>query len=260
MIPKIIHYCWFGGNPIPDDVKICIESWKKYCPDYEIKEWNERNFDVNCCDYVKEAYQAKKWAFVSDYARFEILNKNGGLYFDTDVEIIKDISHIIDNGNFMACENEKMTIATGLGFGLEPNNAIAQEIINDYKKSQFFKANGSYDLMTVCERVTNILKKYGLTKSKYVQKICDIRIYPKDYFCPLNYTTGALEITENTVCIHHFHGSWFSDEEREAERLKRKFTKIFNHRISIYAAQFIVWCKYRGVVNTIKMLISQKGK
>lgn len=95
MIPKVVHYCWFGGNQLPDDAKKCIESWRKFFPEYEIKEWNERNFDVNCCDYVKEAYAAQKWAFVSDYARFWILYHEGGLYFDTDVEVIKDMSDII---------------------------------------------------------------------------------------------------------------------------------------------------------------------
>ena len=102
MTPKIIHYCWFGGNPLPDDAKKCIGSWKKFFPEYEIKEWNERNFDVNCCDYVKEAYAAKKWAFVSDYARFWILYHEGGLYFDTDVEVIKDMSDIIAKGALWA--------------------------------------------------------------------------------------------------------------------------------------------------------------
>ena len=104
MIPKIIHYCWFGGNPLPELAVKCIESWKKYCPDYEIKRWDESNFDLNCCDYVKEAYRAKKWAFVSDYARFKVLYDEGGLYFDTDVELIKPIDDIIERGPFMGAE------------------------------------------------------------------------------------------------------------------------------------------------------------
>ena len=104
MIPKIIHYCWFGGNPLPELAIKCIESWKKYLPDYEIKEWNESNFDINCCAYVREAYEAKKWAFVSDYARFWILYQHGGLYFDTDVELIKSIDDLIVKGAFMGCE------------------------------------------------------------------------------------------------------------------------------------------------------------
>lgn len=109
MIPKIIHYCWFGGNPLPEDAKKCIASWKKYLPDYEIKEWNESNFDVNCCPYVKEAYEAKKYAFVSDYARFHVLYREGGLYFDTDVEVIKNMDYIIAAGNFMGFEKSLAT-------------------------------------------------------------------------------------------------------------------------------------------------------
>ena len=109
MIPKIIHYCWFGGNPLPKDAQECLSSWKKYLPDYEIKVWNESNFDVNCCPYVKGAYEQRKFAFVSDYARFWVLYKEGGLYFDTDVEVIRNVDHIIAAGNFMGIEKSLAT-------------------------------------------------------------------------------------------------------------------------------------------------------
>ena len=119
MIPKIIHYCWFGGNPLPEDAKKYIESWRKYCPGYEIKEWNESNFDINCCDYVREAYEAKKWAFVSDYARFYILYQYGGLYFDTDVEMIRPLFSILQKGSFMGMEvNSPACVAPGLSLHL----------------------------------------------------------------------------------------------------------------------------------------------
>ena len=125
MIPKKIHYCWFGGNPLPNDAKLCIESWKKYCPDYEIIEWNESNFDFKECQYAKEAYEAKKWAFVSDYARFKILYDNGGLYFDVDVEIVQALDNIINNGPFMGIENDKTkAVNPGLGLGDESGNKI----------------------------------------------------------------------------------------------------------------------------------------
>ena len=126
MIPKVVHYCWFGGNQLPDDAKKCIESWRKFFPEYEIKEWNECNFDVNCCDYVKEAYAAKKWAFVSDYARFWILYHEGGLYFDTDVEVIKDMSDIIAKGAFMGCETDNKCAPGGGGGVQTPASAWVQ--------------------------------------------------------------------------------------------------------------------------------------
>ena len=130
-IPKIIHYCWFGGNPLPDAAKKCIETWKKYCPDYEIVEWNESNFDVNCCDYVKEAYEAKKWAFVSDVARLLIVYKLGGVYLDTDVEILENspFEKYLDYENIMAFENAR-SIATGLVFGGEKGCKLSQACCN----------------------------------------------------------------------------------------------------------------------------------
>ena len=145
MIPKVVHYCWFGGNQLPDDAKKCIESWRKFFPEYEIKEWNECNFDVNCCDYVKEAYAAKKWAFVSDYARFWILYHEGGLYFDTDVEVIKDMSDIIAKGAFMGCETDNkcapglgLGANPGLGLGANPGLGLYKEILDYYEKIHFF--------------------------------------------------------------------------------------------------------------------------
>ena len=140
MIPKIIHYCWFGGNPLSELAQKCISSWKKYFPEYEIKEWNESNFNLQCCDYVKEAYEAKKWAFVSDYARFWILYHEGGLYFDTDVEVIKPIDDIINNGAFMGCErtgNYGLGVNPGLGIGADPGISLYKEILDDYEKSHF---------------------------------------------------------------------------------------------------------------------------
>ena len=139
MIPKIIHYCWFGGKPLPKLAKKCIASWKKFCPDYEIKEWNESNFDLNSCTYVKEAYDSKKYAFVSDYARFWILHRYGGVYFDTDVELLKSIDDILADGAFMGVENfvaeqnkAKISINPGLGIAAEPGMLIYQEILDFY--------------------------------------------------------------------------------------------------------------------------------
>lgn len=205
MIPKVIHYCWFGGNPLPDLAKKCIASWKKYFPDYEIKEWNESNFDLNCCDYVREAYEQKKWAFVSDYARFWILYHYGGLYFDTDVEVIKDMSNIVAQGAFMGCETPDKC-APGLGLGATPGLSLYKEILNLYKQTHFKREDDK--LPTVVDYMTLILINHGWKGKNNITQVDNIFIYPPEYFCPYNYTTGEWNITENTVSIHHYAATW----------------------------------------------------
>lgn len=232
-IPKVIHYCWFGGAELPELAIKCIQSWKEHFPEYEIKEWNESNFDVNCCDYVKEAYIEKKWAFVSDYARFYILYNYGGLYFDTDVEIIKNMDYIIKNGPFMGCEynysygsKNEIFINPGLGLGVNPGLIIYKEVLDFYKTIHFKNANGTLNEHTVVEYTTNIFKQYNFdTTAHIVQKIEGVYIYPPEYFCPLNYETKELSITDNTVSIHHYTASWHSKLEKiiiSIERSKNK--------------------------------------
>ena len=153
-IPKTIHYCWFGRNPLPSLAIKCIASWKKYLPDYEIKEWNEDNFDVNVVPYTREAYAAKKYAFVSDYARFKILYEEGGLYFDTDVEVIKPFDDIIARGAFMGCERDAgdrggACVNPGLGLGANPNFGLYKEILDLYATLHFSYPEGSLNLKTV---------------------------------------------------------------------------------------------------------------
>lgn len=213
-IPKIIHYCWFGRNPLPETAIKCINSWRKFFPDYEIKEWNEDNFDVNIIPYTAEAYSVKKYAFVSDYARFWILYKYGGIYFDTDVEVIKSMDDIIERGPFMGIEvdgkdGDFPLIAPGLGLGIESGNPIFEAIINHYKTLHFLKDDGSYNQITVVRHVTSVLENYGLRATNELQEVGGIWIYPKDYFNPLEDLTGKLLITENTRSIHWYMRSWY---------------------------------------------------
>ncbi|EGC77193.1 glycosyltransferase family 32 protein [Treponema denticola] len=207
MIPKVIHYCWFGGNPLPETALRCIESWKKYCPGYEIKEWNEKNYDVNKITYMSEAYRSKKYAFVSDYVRFDILYKYGGIYFDTDVEVIKPIDKIIEKGAFFGMETVG-TVNPGLGIAAFAGDPLYAEILESYEKSSFFKPNGKHDLTTIVERVTGILCKHGFLKENKIQLVKNINIYPIDYFNPKDPRTGIISITSNTYTIHHFDASW----------------------------------------------------
>lgn len=222
MIPKIIHYCWFGRNPLPPLAIKCIESWKKYLPDYEIKEWNEDNFDVNIIPYTQEAYKAKKYAFVSDYARFWILYKYGGLYFDTDVEVIKPMDDIITKGPFMGCEKEikdvkgatALAVAPGLGLGVNPGLGLYKEMLDLYDILHFVNSDGSCNFKTVVEYTTEILCKHGLINSNEIQLCAGIWIYPKEYFCPMDYDSGKIRLTSNTKTIHHFSASWLSKKEK----------------------------------------------
>lgn len=259
-IPKKIHYCWFGGNPFPELARNCVASWKKFCPDYEIIEWNESNFDINCCDYVREAYKAKKWAFVSDYARFKILFEHGGLYFDTDVEVIKSLDDIISKGGFMGREEETAeSVAPGLGLGVPPGLGLYKELLESYHSRHFVNENGSYNLKTIVDYTTEILLKHGLTNSNEIQLVAGIYVYPKEYFCPMDYVSGELTITEHTYSIHHYSASWHSQKEKYAFLLQRKFSRRLPKRISAIAGTFIATVKYDGIVASLKWVMSRKS-
>ena len=209
MIPKIIHYCWFGRNPLPKSAIRCIDSWRKYLPGYEIKEWNEDNFDVNIIPYTQEAYQAKKYAFVSDYARFWILYHYGGLYFDTDVEVIKPMDSIIEKGSFMGVEaGAAGAVAPGLGLGATPRLDLYKELLDYYSTLHYCNGAGQWDGETVVGHTTKILCRNGLQMTGELQEVSGIWIYPADYFCPMDHTNGITTISPRTVSIHHYDASW----------------------------------------------------
>ncbi len=259
MIPKKIHYCWFGGNPLPQLALKCIESWKKYCPDYEIIEWNESNFDVNCCDYVKEAYEAKKWAFVSDYARFKILYDFGGIYFDTDVELIKPIDEIVARGNFMGRESEaKLDVAPGVGIGTAENCAVCKKMLELYHTLHFLNKDGTFNETTVVKFTSNVLKKYGLSLKNEIQHVADIYVYPKEYFCPMDYITGKMNITDNTVSIHHYTSSWYDEEQSYALSLKKKYIKFLPRNIAAVCAVAVSKLKYKGPKACIMWILKKR--
>lgn len=216
MIPKVIHYCWFGGNPLPEFAVKCINSWRKFMPDYEIKEWNESNFDVNIIPYTKEAYEAKKYAFVSDYARFWILYHFGGVYFDTDVEVIRPLDEIIERGAFMGCEIDgqdphygDIAVAPGLGLAVEAGHEVYKAILEKYATLRFLNEDGSYNTTyAVVKLTTDILKSFGMENIKGIQQVADIYIYPQRYFNPFDDATGRLNKTADTYTIHWFSKTW----------------------------------------------------
>ena len=218
MIPKVIHYCWFGGNPLPAFAVKCIDSWRTYMPDYEIKEWNESNFDVNIIPYTKEAYEAKKYAYVSDYARFWILHNYGGIYFDTDVEVIRPLDKIIERGAFMGCEIDgqdphygDIAINPGLGLAIEAGHQVSNAILERYANHRFLNEDGSHNTTyAIVKLTTDILKTFGLENISGIQYVAGIYIYPKCYFNPFDDATGRLNKTENTYTIHWFSKTWLN--------------------------------------------------
>ena len=216
MIPKTIHYCWFGRNPKPKLAQKCIKSWKKFCPDYEIIEWNEDNFDIASAPlYVRQAYEAKKWAFVTDYVRLKVVCDHGGLYFDTDVQVIKSFDELLDYSAFFGFEDE-FNINTGLGFGSEKNSNILNEIIRQYLDIPFVLEDGSFDSTPCPKRNTEVFKSYGLHQNGTKQLLNgNIIILPTDYLCPLDYETAKKKISDNTLSIHWFDTSWVSKETKK---------------------------------------------
>lgn len=225
MANKTIHYCWFGKGEKPKLIKVCMKSWSKSCPDYEIIEWNEDNFDINICPYVKQAYDAKKYAFVSDYARFYVLNKFGGVYLDTDVKLIKDITPLTI-GNFLGFENDK-SVNSGLIMACKSDDELCRTMLEEYDKDVFVKDDGSYNLRTVCERVTDWLVERGLQLDGTTQDIAGYTIYAAEYFNPTNMKTGKVTITDNTYSIHKYAASWCNKKERVRGKLYKFIARIF---------------------------------
>lgn len=224
MIPKVIHYCWFGGNSIPELEQKCINSWKKYCPDYEIKEWNERNFDFSCCAYAKEAYDAKKWAFVADYVRLRILVEYGGIYMDTDVEVVKPLDAFLQEKAFLGFEEDEY-VATSI-MACEKDFNLFDTFLKRYDKRRFLKPDGTYDVTTNVVEITHFLLEHGLLLNNKKQTIEGLTLYPKEYFCPKNHETKKIERTDNTYAIHHFAGSWLKPSHWKRCKKKLKEIKI----------------------------------
>lgn len=207
MIPHKIHYCWFGYNKKPKLIEKCIASWKKYLPEWEIIEWNESNYNVNKNTYISEAYQQGKWAFVVDYARFDILNEQGGVFLDTDVELLRPIPEaFLEYEAFTGFETEE-TVNPGLIYASVSGQTILSEIVTTYDQKEFGnKIDGR--LENIVDIVTGVLKEQGLQGNNTFQIIEGVAVFPKEYFCCFNHEIQAFETTEHTVSIHHYYASW----------------------------------------------------
>lgn len=219
MIPKIIHYCWFGRNPLPKLAQKCIKSWQKYCPDYEIIQWNEDNFDISAAPlYVRQAYEAKKWAFVTDYVRLWVVHEHGGIYMDTDVELIKKLDSLLMYDAYFGFEDGKY-IATGLGFGAVKGAQILRELMEDYYEIPF-----SPKKIVACPRVnTKVFVRHGLVQEDYKQILLPhILILPTEYLCPKSVIDGMVRKTRNTISIHHYESSWYTEDEQQQKKASWK--------------------------------------
>lgn len=211
LIPKVIHYCWFGHNPIPDKYKAWMESWHKFCPDYEIKEWNESNYDITKNKYMYQAYEQKKWGFVPDYARLDIIYNHGGIYLDTDVEIVSNFDELLYQKGFAGFESEKF-VALGLGFGAMPKLPIIKEMMDFYEDKQFVNEDGTLNLIASPVLQTDFLLKHGLVQDGEYQVVDDLTIFPEKAFCGKNLQTRLTMLKPYSRSIHHYDASWIDDD------------------------------------------------
>lgn len=216
-IPKIIHYCWFGKKEIPHQYRKWMESWKIYCPDYEIIEWNEKNYDVYKNQYLRQAYELGKWAFVSDYARIDIVHRYGGVYLDTDVELLKNIDELLMNDGFCGFETSEY-VAYGLGFGAKKQNTILGAIKEYYDNTNFELMNGNFNDI-VCPKIqTEVMKKYGLVCNGEYQVLKEMTVYPSRVLCGMSPYSFKIQCDSATYAIHHYAASWVDDVQRNSKQ------------------------------------------
>ncbi|MBR2423267.1 MAG: glycosyl transferase [Oscillospiraceae bacterium] len=260
-IPKTIHYCWLGRNPKPNSVLKCIESWKKYCPDYEIIEWNEDNLDISSHLYSQQAYEAKAWAFATDYFRLWIVYHYGGIYLDTDVQIIKPLDPLLKNRAFMGFE-DKTRINSGLGFGAEAGSQFIYEQMKVYDSLVFRNEDGTLNRRPAPEYLTEVASSFGLTSDTgKPQQILDAVCYPRAYFSPKDYSTGILHITRNTYTIHHYTATWKTEEEQAIRKRDRRIAALryITYLPRSLAENLLGTKRYKRMVASIKSLLP-KGK
>lgn len=225
MIPKIIHYCWFGGKEKPVLAKKCIASWKKFCPDWQIIEWNEENFDISRFAYTQYCYDRGKWAFLSDFVRLVAVESMGGVYLDTDVELVKSLDGLLEYEAFYGFENET-AVATGLGFGAVKGHETVNAMLCQYLDMTPGE-NGDFALIACPALNTRALKKLGLQKNGQRQNVAGAEILPEDWLNPYEYTTGRMNQTENTVSIHWYNQSWVAPKDKLRGMLTRPFHRLF---------------------------------
>lgn len=242
MIPKVIHYCWFGKKEKPDNVKKCIQSWKQKCPDYSFIEWNEDNFDVSSFEYCSEAYAERKYAFVSDVARAKALYEMGGIYLDTDVTVLQSFDPILNNSVVLGFEEDNF-VATSF-MASAPRQELFREFVQYYEERHFVNEDGTYNAGTNVLQLTKMLIERGLTRSNEYQIVDGyIAVYPKEFFSPYDYINCVYELTDSSICVHHFFVSWMSWTSRAKKKIKSILVKIIGKKMLIRLRNFIIKIK-----------------
>ncbi len=221
-IPKIIHLCWFGHGEYDEKMKHCLESWDKYASDYKIMTWNEETFDLDSCTYVRQAYDMKRWAFVTDYVRFKVLQQYGGIYMDTDMELVKPLDDLLDNDSVLSFKQRALGMKQyGLTSGIimtKANNDLFDPLIEQFESRSYINENGEEDVTPIAKFLTDLLRDRGIRQDNTLQSIDGVTVYPNEYLCPtvpLDGEEGEIELTDNTYAIHHFTGTWRTPEIME---------------------------------------------
>jgi len=234
LIPKKIHYCWFSGNPIPQKLQKCMDSWKQFCPDYEIIRWDESNYDIHRSPYMEQAYAQKKWCYVSDYARLDILHQHGGIYLDTDVELIRNLDELLYQPAF--CSMEKWgTINTGGGCGAQAGNPVVWVMLDFRAHFSFLQGDGITNQMTCGYYETLPLIQAGLRPDSTTQIIAngEMTVYSPDFFLPFDYVSGKTNFTKNTFSIHHYSGTWLGAGAAEERRKTQEYYQSFIAKLQV---------------------------
>ncbi len=243
MIPKVIHYCWFGGGKLPELAVHCMASWKKYCPDYQIIRWDESNFDLEYNQYVKDAYKAKKWSLLTDVVRLKVIYDYGGIYLDTDVEIIRPFDDLLQNKAFMGIESTG-GINTGSGYGAEKGLSLLKELLNGFESTTFCDTEPA--IFSIMQKT---MQRKGYIFNNKIQMIDNVTIYPMDYFAPVNLSTRKLHITLNTYSIHHYSGSWIDKDKKKSIAFRRMCCKLFGDKLGLRIDGHYNAIRSEGMIN-----------
>lgn len=253
-IPKIIHYCWFGNNPLPQDALKCIETWKTICPDYSIKRWDESNIDISANQYVQQAYTAKKFAFVSDYARLYALHAEGGIYLDTDVEVVKPFDAFLSENAF-ACYERTGYISTGI-LGAKKGNEWIKYLLSYYDSATFYTPKGDENLTTNVVTISKLTEdKYNVQLGNQFTRISDVAtIYSNEYFSPKDFISGEILVTEHTHAIHHYAGSWLDEIAKRSIHRSSVLSKYLGQKLGISLNAVIYNYQRSGIRGILKKL------
>lgn len=256
MIPKVIHYCWFGGGPLNDLSQKCISSWSRLCPDYRLVRWDETNYDVTKNEYMRRAYEAKKWAFVSDYARLDIVYRHGGIYLDTDVELIKPLDQVLGEKAFMGIEYS-LCVNTGLGIGGEPGVELFRLLRDDYESEAFIRPDGSLNMVPCGVYQTKRLEELGYIREDRQQVVDGVTLFPSRVLASRDWYYGTLKITKETIAVHHGAATWLNPEQQTLRNRQHDLVARYGRRLGGALANLYrggCYLKRHGISAFIKRL------